>query len=124
MSTGGGYKDGLCELSGPGRGVHRVQRLTVSVFAPRSNAGSAALSGGQDFAGPGKEFVNVDLSSVRASAAAAIRANIAHFIYVSVAQPAPVMQAHIDVRAAGEKTLADSGLKVTILRPWYVGAGP
>ena len=67
-----------------------------------------------------KEFVNVDLASVRASAAAAIRANIAHFIYVSVAQPAPVMQAYIDVRAAGEKTLADSGLKVTILRPWYV----
>jgi hypothetical protein len=37
MSTGGGYKDGLCELAGGG-GLHRAQSLTVSVFAPRSSA--------------------------------------------------------------------------------------
>ena len=67
-----------------------------------------------------QEFVRVDLASVRASAAAAVRANIAHFIYVSVAQPAPVMKAYIEARAAGEKTLIDTGLKLTILRPWYV----
>jgi uncharacterized protein YbjT (DUF2867 family) len=67
-----------------------------------------------------QEFVRVDLASVQASAAAAIRANIAHFIYVSVAQPAPVMKAYVEARAAGEKILVDSGLKLTILRPWYV----
>lgn len=67
-----------------------------------------------------EEFMRVDLASVRASAGAALRANIAHFIYVSVAQPAPVMKAYVEARAAGEKALVDTGLKLTILRPWYV----
>jgi uncharacterized protein YbjT (DUF2867 family) len=72
--------------------------------------------------GPGKAelFRTVDLVSVRASVAAAVEARIRHFVYVSVAQPAPVMKDYIAVRAEGESLLRASGLKVTILRPWYV----
>ena len=70
-----------------------------------------------------REFVDVDLRSaqeaIRVSSAAAMR----HFIYLSVAQPAPVMKAYVDVRAACEMSLRASGLNATIVRPWYV-VGP
>ena len=45
---------------------------------------------------------------------------IAHFVYVSVAQPAPVMQAYQHARRQAEQSLAASGLTHTVLRPWYV----
>jgi uncharacterized protein YbjT (DUF2867 family) len=67
-----------------------------------------------------KEFVAVDLASIRAAAAAARDAGVRHFVYVSVAQPAPVMKAYIAVRAEGEALLAAAGVPATILRPWYV----
>ena len=72
--------------------------------------------------GPGKarEFEAIDLASVRESVAAARTAGAAHFVYVSVAHPAPVMRAYIAARLAGEALLATSGLPATILRPWYV----
>ncbi len=65
-------------------------------------------------------FRSVDLASVRASAAAASGAGVAHFVYVSVAHPAPVMTAYWQARAEGEQVLRDRGLNATILRPWYV----
>jgi uncharacterized protein YbjT (DUF2867 family) len=67
-----------------------------------------------------KEFVAVDLASVAASAAAAGGAGVGHFVYVSVAHPAPVMHAYIAARTEGEARLAAAGLRATILRPWYV----
>jgi uncharacterized protein YbjT (DUF2867 family) len=72
--------------------------------------------------GPGKaaEFQRVDLASVLACAAAASHARVAHFVYVSVAQPAPVMAAYVEARRAGEAAIGDAGLTATILRPWYV----
>jgi uncharacterized protein YbjT (DUF2867 family) len=51
---------------------------------------------------------------------AAKSAGARHFVYVSVAQPAPVMQAYVNVRARIERLLRASGLPSTILRPWYV----
>ena len=71
---------------------------------------------------PGKaaEFQRVDLASVRACATAATRARVAHFVYVSVAQPAPVMHAYVEARQAGEAAIAQAGLTATLLRPWYV----
>lgn len=65
-------------------------------------------------------FRSVDLPSVDAALAAARRAGIAHFVYVSVAQPAPVMQAYIAVRQAAEARIRESGIPASILRPWYV----
>jgi uncharacterized protein YbjT (DUF2867 family) len=52
--------------------------------------------------------------------AAAANSRIGHFVYVSVAQPAPVMQAYIAARAECEQALRASGLNATVLRPWYV----
>lgn len=66
------------------------------------------------------EFQSIDLASVRASVSAATGAGVKHFVYVSVAQPSPVMKAYQAVRAQGEKMIRDSGLDATILRPWYV----
>lgn len=67
-----------------------------------------------------RQFRAIDLASVRASLAAAAAGNIRHFVYVSVAQPAPVMKAYIRVRAECEALIQVSGLAATILRPWYV----
>ncbi len=66
------------------------------------------------------EFERVDLPSIRASVDASRRVPIAHLIYLSVAQPAPVMRAYVDVRARGEAMIRESGLTATVLRPWYV----
>ena len=66
------------------------------------------------------EFRRVDLASIQASVAAAQQAGVRHFIYLSVAHPAPVMQAYIAVRREGEALVQASGIPATILRPWYV----
>ena len=66
------------------------------------------------------EFRAIDLCSARAAIEAAREAGIRHFVYVSVAQPAPVMKFYIEVRAAVEKMIRESGMNATILRPWYV----
>ena len=65
-----------------------------------------------------QQFIDVDLASVRVSLSTAQHA--AHFVYMSVAQPAPVMRAYIQARQAAEALIACSGLPATILRPWYV----
>lgn len=66
------------------------------------------------------EFQSIDLVSVRASVSAAARAGVEHFIYISVAQPAPVMKAYQAARAEGERLIRESGMNATIIRPWYV----
>ena len=69
------------------------------------------------------QFRAVDLASLDAAVAAAHTAGVRHLVYVSVAQPAPVMRAYVDARKAGEAIVRASGLNATILRPWYV-VGP
>jgi uncharacterized protein YbjT (DUF2867 family) len=66
------------------------------------------------------EFRSVDLASVHAAVPAAVAAGIQHFVYVSVAQPAPAMKAYVQVRAEGEALIRASGLHATFLRPWYI----
>jgi uncharacterized protein YbjT (DUF2867 family) len=65
-------------------------------------------------------FRSVDLKSLQTAVHAAQSAQIKHFIYISVAHPAPVMKAYIAVRAECEQIIQASGLNATILRPWYV----
>jgi len=65
-------------------------------------------------------FQAVDLCSVDAALAAALAGGVGHFVYVSVAQPAPVMHAYIAARQAGEARIRASGIAATIIRPWYV----
>jgi uncharacterized protein YbjT (DUF2867 family) len=66
------------------------------------------------------EFIKVDLASAKASVDAAARNGIRHFIYVSVAQPAPAMKSYVAVRATCEEMIKEHRLNATILRPWYV----
>lgn len=67
-----------------------------------------------------RQFREIDLVSIRAALDAAVHARVQHFVYLSVAHPAPIMAAYIAVRKEGESLLRQSGLRATILRPWYV----
>jgi uncharacterized protein YbjT (DUF2867 family) len=66
------------------------------------------------------QFEKVDLLSIRATVGAAQQTGISHLVYLSVAQPAPIMQAYLWVRALGEAMIREAGLTATIVRPWYV----
>lgn len=66
------------------------------------------------------QFRNIDLVAARGAIKAAGSGGIQHFIYLSVAQPAPVMKAYIEVRAECERQIQESGMNAIILRPWYV----
>ena len=57
---------------------------------------------------------------MRASAEAAVASGVRHFVYVSVARPAPVMKEYQNVRAEGERIVRETGIAATFLRPWYV----
>jgi uncharacterized protein YbjT (DUF2867 family) len=66
------------------------------------------------------QFRAVDLVSIQVAVKAARAAGIRHFVYLSVAQPAPMMKEYLAVRAEGETLLQASGLAATFVRPWYV----
>jgi uncharacterized protein YbjT (DUF2867 family) len=66
------------------------------------------------------QFRAIDLPSIQVAVKAAHEAGVRHFIYLSVAQPASMMQAFIAVRAEGEALIQASGMKATFVRPWYV----
>jgi uncharacterized protein YbjT (DUF2867 family) len=66
------------------------------------------------------EFRAIDLASGRSAIEAARNAGVRHFVYVSVAHPAPMMKAYIEVRSQCEAIISQSGMNATILRPWYV----
>ena len=67
-----------------------------------------------------EEFRKIDLVAIRESVRAVRDSSIRHFLYLSVAQPAPVMRDYIGVRAEGERLLRESGIAATFIRPWYV----
>jgi nucleoside-diphosphate-sugar epimerase len=66
------------------------------------------------------QFRAIDLVSARQAIAVAVAAGVGHLVYVSVAQPAPVMREYIAVRVEAERAIGEAGLRATILRPWYV----
>jgi uncharacterized protein YbjT (DUF2867 family) len=59
------------------------------------------------------------VSELRAAEGCEI-ADVARFVYVSIAQPAAVMQSYIAARHEAENAVRSSGRNATILRPWYV----
>jgi uncharacterized protein YbjT (DUF2867 family) len=142
--TGGTGYLGRATIDALLRRRHRVQALARPESLARVPSGATPLAGdaldassfaealsprttllhlvGTPHPGPAKAalFESVDLVSIRASVAAAQRAAIAHLVYVSVAQPAPVMRAYVDVRARGEAAIAAAGIAATMVRPWYV----
>jgi len=66
------------------------------------------------------EFRQIDLPAGLGAVATAKMAGVRHFVYVSVAHPAPMMHAYIAVRTECEEAIESAGLNATILRPWYV----
>ena len=66
------------------------------------------------------EFRHIDLPAGLGAIAAAKAGGIRHFVYVSVAHPAPMMHAYIAVRRECEAAIETAGLNATVLRPWYV----
>ena len=68
-----------------------------------------------------KQFIEIDLRSVKASADAAAIAEVSHFIYVSVAMaPSKIMAAYQAVRKEGEEYCQSKKLNCSFIRPWYV----
>ncbi|MFO1362698.1 MAG: NAD(P)H-binding protein [Burkholderiales bacterium] len=143
LTGGTGYVGARLGAALAARG-HRVRALTRTASVARLPAGVAPVIGdaldgasyatavapadtfvhlvGTPHPNPSKaaEFERVDLASARAAIDAARGAGVAHLVYVSVAQPAPVMRAYIAARARAEAHLRASALNATILRPWYV----
>jgi len=68
----------------------------------------------------GEQFRAIDLNAALAALSAAQNAGVKHFVYVSVAHPAPIMKSYIAVRTEAEQKIRESGLNATFLRPWYV----
>jgi nucleoside-diphosphate-sugar epimerase len=66
------------------------------------------------------QFRAIDLPSIKVAVNSAREAGIRHFVYLSVAQPASMMQEFIAVRTEGESLIRRSGMKATLVRPWYV----
>jgi len=67
-----------------------------------------------------KEFREIDLPSCREAVQAAKKADVRHFVYLSVARPAPMMREFQAVRAEGEQMVIESGIPASFVRPWYV----
>jgi len=67
-----------------------------------------------------RQFREIDLISIQVAVPAAVAAGVKHFVYLSIAHPAPMMKEYIAVRSEGEAVLRASGMKATFLRPWYV----
>jgi len=69
------------------------------------------------------EFRAIDLVSAREAISVCAELGMQHFVYLSVAHPAPMammMHDYIAVRIECEQMIRDRHLSSTILRPWYV----
>ena len=71
-----------------------------------------------------EQFRTIDLASAKASACAAQKAGVKHFIYVSVAKThTNIMKDYPQCRAEGENYIRTTQIPATFIRPWYV-VGP
>jgi uncharacterized protein YbjT (DUF2867 family) len=66
------------------------------------------------------QFRSIDQVAAEGAIQVAAEQGMRHFVYLSVAHPAPMMKAYIDVRSQCEGMLRSTGMNATILRPWYV----
>jgi uncharacterized protein YbjT (DUF2867 family) len=87
------------------KGATYIQLLGVSHPSPRKK----------------DQFQQIDLRSVKASADAAVKASVSHFIYLSVAMTdSTIMKDFRDARKEGEAYILSKHLLCTFIRPWYV----
>ena len=116
-------RDGSDARLPAGAAIVRGNALQLDTFADRVAPSDTFVQlVGVAHPSPAKaqQFRDVDLVSVTASAAAARGAGVRHFVYLSVAQPAPVMRDYVAVRAEGERLVRETGMAATFVRPWYV----
>jgi uncharacterized protein YbjT (DUF2867 family) len=69
------------------------------------------------------ELRAIDLVAAREATSVCAELGVPHFIYLSVAHPAPIRRDYVAVRVESERMIQDQNLNATILRPWYV-VGP
>jgi len=128
LTARGHRVDALVRAGSEGRLPRGTTAIVGSVLA-RGSFTSAIAPGsvvvhlvGTPHPSPSKaaQFEAIDFAGARECIAAARAAGARHFVYVSVAHPAPVMQAYVHVRMRVESLLRESGMAHTILRPWYV----
>lgn len=88
--------------------VQRGETIVHLVGTPHPNPSKAA------------EFLRVDLASALATVHAAQQVAVPHLVFLSVAQPAPMMHDYVNARAQAERAIAEAKLTASVLRPWYV----
>jgi nucleoside-diphosphate-sugar epimerase len=67
-----------------------------------------------------EEFKSIDLVSIQEAVEAAKNAGVKHFIYLSVANPAPFKKDYLNIRLEGERLIMMSRMNATFLKPWYI----
>ncbi|MBX7154044.1 MAG: NAD(P)H-binding protein [Bacteriodetes bacterium] len=67
-----------------------------------------------------KEFRTIDLASVEQAIPVAKNCNVPYAVYLSVAQPAPIMKPYWQARARAEEIIRTHITRRTFIRPWYV----
>jgi uncharacterized protein YbjT (DUF2867 family) len=107
----------------PGCGAVPANALDASTFRDRiapSDTLTHLVGVSHPSPAKAKEFRTIDYASAVASTEAVRGTSIRHLVYVSVAHPAPVMQAYWQTRVECEGMIRALGIDATILRPWYV----
>jgi uncharacterized protein YbjT (DUF2867 family) len=66
------------------------------------------------------ELRAIDLIAAREAIDVCAELGVHHFIYLSVAHPAPIRRDYVAVRAECEQMIQNRNLNSTILQPWYV----
>ena len=90
-------------------------------FIPKSSVFVQLLGVSNPSPKKAKQFKEIDLRSVKASADAAVIAEASHFIYISVSMaPSKLMAEYQAVRKGGEEYCKCKELNCTFIRPWYV----
>ena len=97
---------------------------TFRQFIPKNSVFVQLLGVSHPSPKKAKQFNEIDLVSVKASADAAAAAGVSKFVYISVAMaPSKLMQAYQAVRKEGEAYCKNKQFNCTFIRPWYV-VGP
>ncbi|HEX3867094.1 MAG TPA: NAD(P)H-binding protein [Gemmatimonadaceae bacterium] len=97
-----------------------LSRASISAGLPRDSVVVQLVGTTRPSPTKSAQFEALDFASARECIAAAKAASVKHVVYVSVANPAPIMRAYVGVRVRIEALLRDSGIPHTIIRPWYV----
>ena len=103
-----------------GVGGDALDAFTYSAYVPPADTLIHLVGVSHPNPSKAAQFRSIDLASALEAVKAARSVGVRHFIYVSVAHPAPVMRAYIEARSEAEEAIRASRLDATILRPWYV----